>query len=599
MALVNGYYNIYTIELWNDNYGIRSFLPYADIHTDVMSNCCYDSTTNITWKAVFTNDCFVLITAQRKNKQGNWEQVNIKRLNGASVNNPSLVKYQTAGWNQSSEDLYINLQLDLPIEDYAFGDSIKINAKLYPEWANENALNNFPYSVVERSYTVYVEKSCLPKPGGCPYLHVKDINGDYTVENNVLHRSEFSPQGMDITDRYKLVSKPLINHSKIELYLVENEHDDSFIEQVKMYAIDYPISKKMGITEDNEIVLYDSGYVIASDTVLLNATNVTNNLHYNHPASVRTVGYSGDSMYAHFPNPDGSKRKKNFKTAIDSRNSNEKNSNQLSSMKNNSGISYPIAFITETGNQKYPISGPKDTAGVLTATSYYSNSVTGIFARRELPSVVILPLFSDTDAVRDIKIKFQSNFQMGYIGAASLSYTGYDMNEMPLTDGENISLQNSLNIVAELSDIDTKYGMVDDSNFIKMKFDCSALPILRNDHKREYVIEILGHTINGDSGSALKNTQNTIPLTFSLSQNYPNPFNPVTSINYDLPRNTKVTLVVYDILGREVIKLVNNEFKQAGRYKAEFNGNNLASGVYFYRIEAGDFVLAKKMVLLK
>ncbi|RPI13221.1 MAG: T9SS C-terminal target domain-containing protein, partial [Ignavibacteriae bacterium] len=92
---------------------------------------------------------------------------------------------------------------------------------------------------------------------------------------------------------------------------------------------------------------------------------------------------------------------------------------------------------------------------------------------------------------------------------------------------------------------------------------------------------------------------NNIPQTFALSQNYPNPFNPVTKINYDLPKDCKVTMVIYDILGREVLMLVNNEFKKAGRYTAIFNGSNLASGVYFYRIEADKFVQSKKMVLVK
>ncbi len=94
------------------------------------------------------------------------------------------------------------------------------------------------------------------------------------------------------------------------------------------------------------------------------------------------------------------------------------------------------------------------------------------------------------------------------------------------------------------------------------------------------------------------NNQN-IPVGYLLEQNYPNPFNPVTKINYDLPKNSKVNLVIYDILGREVIRLVNNELKQAGRYVVEFNGQNYASGVYFYRIDVGDFVQSKKMVLVK
>jgi tetratricopeptide (TPR) repeat protein len=91
---------------------------------------------------------------------------------------------------------------------------------------------------------------------------------------------------------------------------------------------------------------------------------------------------------------------------------------------------------------------------------------------------------------------------------------------------------------------------------------------------------------------------NTIPDEYSLSQNYPNPFNPITKINYELPKDGLVKLVIYDILGREIKTLVN-ELKQAGRYTVEFNGNGFASGVYFYRIQSGNFVQVKRMVLIK
>jgi hypothetical protein len=93
----------------------------------------------------------------------------------------------------------------------------------------------------------------------------------------------------------------------------------------------------------------------------------------------------------------------------------------------------------------------------------------------------------------------------------------------------------------------------------------------------------------------------SIPINYKLSQNYPNPFNPVTKINYELPKDGKVKLVIYDILGREIKTLVN-ELKQAGRYMVEFNGNNYASGIYFYRIqvEGGKgYTSVKKMVLVK
>lgn len=89
-----------------------------------------------------------------------------------------------------------------------------------------------------------------------------------------------------------------------------------------------------------------------------------------------------------------------------------------------------------------------------------------------------------------------------------------------------------------------------------------------------------------------------LPVSFALHQNYPNPFNPVTTIKYDLPKDAFTVIKVYDVTGREVAVLVN-QFKKAGFYSLTMDGGNLSSGAYFYRIEAGDFVEVKKMILLK
>jgi len=104
----------------------------------------------------------------------------------------------------------------------------------------------------------------------------------------------------------------------------------------------------------------------------------------------------------------------------------------------------------------------------------------------------------------------------------------------------------------------------------------------------------------GTCSSPLGNGNQTseIPKVYSLSQNFPNPFNPMTKISYGLPKAGTVKLVVYDVLGRAVRTLVDG-FQQAGRYDIDFDASDLASGAYFYRIEAGDFVAIKKMVVLK
>ena len=85
---------------------------------------------------------------------------------------------------------------------------------------------------------------------------------------------------------------------------------------------------------------------------------------------------------------------------------------------------------------------------------------------------------------------------------------------------------------------------------------------------------------------------------YRLQQNYPNPFNPVTTINYSIPREGLVTLKVYNVLGEEVDILVN-EIKQVGNYETNFDASSLSSGVYLYKIQAGNYVEAKKTILLR
>jgi hypothetical protein len=89
-----------------------------------------------------------------------------------------------------------------------------------------------------------------------------------------------------------------------------------------------------------------------------------------------------------------------------------------------------------------------------------------------------------------------------------------------------------------------------------------------------------------------------LPLRFNLSQNYPNPFNPITIISYQLSAFSNVKLTVFDILGREVTTLVNEE-KQPGTYEVKFDATSVSSGIYFYRLQAGSFVETKKMILVR
>lgn len=94
------------------------------------------------------------------------------------------------------------------------------------------------------------------------------------------------------------------------------------------------------------------------------------------------------------------------------------------------------------------------------------------------------------------------------------------------------------------------------------------------------------------------NSNNNFPNKYSLSQNYPNPFNPSTNISFSVPQSSSVKISVFDLLGRELSTPVN-EFKQAGNYEITFDAGRLGSGVYYYRMTAGDFTDTKKMIVIK
>jgi GH35 family endo-1,4-beta-xylanase len=101
-----------------------------------------------------------------------------------------------------------------------------------------------------------------------------------------------------------------------------------------------------------------------------------------------------------------------------------------------------------------------------------------------------------------------------------------------------------------------------------------------------------------DNPTGVERTVSTIPANYRLDQNFPNPFNPSTKIRYSIVKASRVTLKIYDILGREILTLVN-ENQLPGQYTVTFDAKNLASGVYFYRLNAGNFSGTKKLMLLK
>ncbi|HEY5125081.1 MAG TPA: T9SS type A sorting domain-containing protein [Ignavibacteria bacterium] len=199
-----------------------------------------------------------------------------------------------------------------------------------------------------------------------------------------------------------------------------------------------------------------------------------------------------------------------------------------------------------------------------------------------------------------------------------VKYDNYDESVFSFSD-RTVMFKNSGNIltgernkqIEKVKDLEKKSKSDNGKEGLRAKRELAdlkalneAVKVKRPTNQTEYV-KILNDDIkkvfkNNADNSTIK-SNNIIPKEFALYQNYPNPFNPVTKISFDLPKDSKVKLIVYDILGREITRLLNSEFRPAGKHVIEFNAVNLnlASGVYFYRIETDKFIAVKKMLMIK
>lgn len=163
----------------------------------------------------------------------------------------------------------------------------------------------------------------------------------------------------------------------------------------------------------------------------------------------------------------------------------------------------------------------------------------------------------------------------------------------------------SIGKTEKVNDYIRKSGELDNSKEIKAKRNLFELIELRNINPEELEkrrIEDMLLTMRIIDIESESDEVANLPFEYKLSQNYPNPFNPVTTINFSIPKQGNVTLKVYDVTGKEVRTLINEQ-RSAGNYTVSFSatggGSSLSSGVYFYRLESGDFKETRRMILLK
>ncbi len=587
----NRFSDIYTIEEWNNNYGIRRMKPGVDVQQyEWGSTYCGSTGINISLKLSSP----VRIFPDTKFKKASEENFHLVpfTINGVTILEGTSI-YLLAGINN------INIKLTIPLnsDKSPADDLVKIMLYLVP--VDENVYNSS--NGIHLDYNGFV--SDCSTIGGCPFLYVYD--GVRSVQdNNILHRSEFKDyQNKDITDKYKLNVYPKFDDvdSSCKLELKELNNDVSNLDRVQLKAIDHPQGTLIGVTESNDIALYFPQMIDNPTNAKQNYLDVTKNLQYD-SISPPISGYINDIIQT--TSDVNSSIPAVINKFIANGNllkniiikQNVLNNPSLNNLKDYFGDS--VAVIFDVSRSQTKDNDPaKDYAGKLFAydnTQFYSSGEK-VFFRRENNSNIIVPVGKDI-SLDSIILNWNRNYNISYLCTTPIYFLGYIEKDMQLLSA--ISSVNG-NIKNELSEKDENYTLLDNQGDISLYFK-KPLDETPVGWMRDYVIIVDGRyeQVGAKMLSNKAGINSTIPNEFKLYQNYPNPFNPVSTIKYDVPKDSRVKIVVYDLVGREIKTLVN-EVKEAGRYNIQFNGSNLASGIYFYKIQAGDYVMTKRMVLIK
>ena len=174
----------------------------------------------------------------------------------------------------------------------------------------------------------------------------------------------------------------------------------------------------------------------------------------------------------------------------------------------------------------------------------------------------------------------------------------YSLPPKPPTGAFDVRYEGDWSVAKDGGEIE----IMNSSNKLKINYEVyqDTWVLVNKLTKEEYpltnagTIDIVGEV----SGFTLKMEHASLPVQYALSQNYPNPFNPVTSISYSVPSEGSISLKVFDLLGEEVAAIVEGEH-QSGNYTVQFDGSQLSSGVYFYKLTSRDYTLTKKLILMK
>lgn len=396
---------------------------------------------------------------------------------------------------------------------------------------------------------------------GCPTLAF-DNRGTLTSENPLLITS-MSNAGKDVTDYY-LINEPLTaNNNKINLTIHEPQTEHTWFDNVSLLETQANPGERIVVNDEGQVINYKD--VLPARILLNSETDITENLLYSdsllvnlNPGDILTITRNategdGDVVIIGEEPPVGQKRIPAMMMNVVT----EKQSDVIEE---------------EVIIEKFPI---------------------GNFFLRPHKSTISKRLRNLPTGT--IEITVNKKLTLDYFVFVSDLRTS-KTKTLPLlsaTHSKNGNIRN------KLIDIDQNYAEMYPTERIDLSFGTNTTT-----GNRAYILKTVGRYetdttfISKQNNLAKINEQPIVPTENKLYDNYPNPFNPSTIIKYSLKDEGRVTVKIFNTLGEEIRTLVD-EIKPSGNYNLEFNANNLPSGVYIYRLQSGEFVSSKKMLLIK
>jgi N-acetylmuramoyl-L-alanine amidase len=412
---------------------------------------------------------------------------------------------------------------------------------------------------------------CNEPSHGCPYLFVRE-GEKFMAENTILASVEMAEdRGLDVNDYY-LVKQLMTRIDKMyKLQISEFEQEHSFFDQVELLAVDHEFGSKVAVTREGEIFVYDPA-------------------KFREPISCYDEqGVAQDSFLQLDPED------RAFM-------------NGPGSLILDFG---PVSQDSTTQILLLPCCGPGDG---------YSKIVSKVVAGEYIPQIGLLvetekegvwhvvdsipPRLALQEVFVDVSDYRDTNGELKL--KLSWDERGYSFSEFRCFEAKQFDQPKSLTLInashSSLGNVSQKLAF-DDNDYVELlpgediDLDFSYLPS-EPGKTRDFVFECNGYYITDNLAKAA-----TPPSSEELQQNYPNPFNPQTQIEFSQAEASKVSLVIYNLLGQKVVTLVD-EMLPEGKHKIHWNGmdesgDRVASGIYFYRLQAGEYNEVRKMIMIK